>query len=310
MSAETQTDIHNDAQTVGVIGLGLMGSALSQRFIEAERNVIGFDPREECRQQLRDIGGEPVDSADAVFQAANVVVLSLPNSDIVVEVCAVARRLRAAENSTMQTTRTDRLRIIDTTTGDPVRTTELGQSLWEVGIDYLDATLTGSSQQARAGELVVTAGGRPESFQQSEPLFRDFAKQSFHVGPWGSGAKTKLIVNLVLGLNRAVLAEGLSLAQACGLELNEVLNVLRSGAAYSRAMDTKGRKMIESDFAPEAKLAQHWKDVRLILEMSDRVEATTPLSQLHEGLLSDLVQRGFGDFDNSSVIRAFDRKAE
>ena len=310
MPAETQSDIHNGSQTVGVIGLGLMGGALSERIIAAGRRVIGFDPREECRQHLHELGGEPVDSADAVLQAANVVVLSLPNSDIVADVCAVARRLRAVDNATMQTNRTDRLRIIDTTTGDPVRTTELGRSLWDAGIDYLDATLTGSSQQARAGEVVVTAGGRPESFQQSEELFRDFAKQSFHVGPWGSGAKTKLIVNLVLGLNRAVLAEGLALAHACGLELNEVLNVLRSGAAYSRAMDTKGRKMIESDFAPEAKLAQHWKDVRLILDMSNRVEATTPLSQLHEGLLSDLVQRGFGDFDNSSVIRAFDRKTE
>ena len=293
-------------QTVGVIGLGLMGSVLSERFLAAGLRVIGFDLREECRQHLWHQGGEAMTSIEAVFQSAPIVVLSLPNSDVVAEVCRVARLCRAAENPPMQLWGTDRLRIIDTTTGDPDQTAELGRRLWEAGIDYLDATLTGSSQQARAGELVVTAGGPIDVYQQSEDLFRSFSKRWFHVGPCGSGARMKLVVNLVLGLNRAVLAEGLAFARACGLDLDAVLEVLRSGAAYSRAMDTKGRKMIESDFAPEAKLAQHLKDVRLILATSDSVGATTPLSYLHEELLSALVQQGLGDFDNSGIIRAFE----
>lgn len=296
--------------TVGVIGLGLMGSALAEQFLASGRRVIGFDLRDECCQQLRDLGGEPVESAGAVFGLASVVVLSLPNSDAVEETCIAALHTGSIEDPAMQTWRTNRLRIIDTTTGDPERTTELGRRLWEAGIDYLDATLTGSSQQARAGEVVITAGGPIEPFHQSEELFRCFAKQWFHVGPWGSGAKTKLVVNLVLGLNRAVLAEGLAFAQACGLDLNAVLEILRSGAAYSRSMDTKGRKMIEGDFAPEARLAQHLKDVHLILETSNRIGATTPLSHLHEELLSALVQQGLGDNDNSCVIRAFPRRHE
>jgi 3-hydroxyisobutyrate dehydrogenase-like beta-hydroxyacid dehydrogenase len=137
-------------------------------------------------------------------------------------------------------------------------------------------------------------------------LFRLCARQWFHVGPWGSGARTKLVVNLVLGLNRAALAEGLAFARACGLDLPAVLDVLRSGAAYSRAMDTKGRKMIEGDFAPEARLAQHLKDVRLILDAGRRSGATLPLSELHERLLAGQTDRGLGDLDNSAVIRAFE----
>ena len=83
------------------------------------------------------------------------------------------------------------------------------------------------------------------------------------------------------------------------------------GTDRLRIIDTsKGRKMIDADFAPEAKLAQHLKDVRLILETSDRVGAATPLSRLHEELLSALVQQGLGECDNSSVIRAFDRNTE
>ena len=289
----------NNANVLGVIGLGLMGSALVERLLAAGYQVVGFDLRDEALQNAKQLGGQPMTSAVAVLDAANVVLFSLPNSNVVEQVCRDAGLLGHVKGR--------KLRIIDTTTGDPDRTAELGRRLSEFGIEYLDATLAGSSQQARAGELIVTAGGPIEIFRQSEELFRCFAKQWFHVGSWGSGARTKLVVNLVLGLNRAALAEGLSFARACGLDLNAILEILRSGAAYSTAMDTKGRKMIQSDFSPEAKLSQHLKDVRLILESARNAGAITPLTELHEQLLSALEAQGFGELDNSSIIRAFDQ---
>jgi 3-hydroxyisobutyrate dehydrogenase-like beta-hydroxyacid dehydrogenase len=201
-------------------------------------------------------------------------------------------------------------RVIDTTTGDPDRTAALGRDLASHGVEYLDATLIGSSRVARAGELVVTAGGEAETFRQCEPLFGLFAKQWFHVGAWGSGARTKLVVNLVFGLNRAVLAEAIGLAKRCGLDPAATLDVLRSGGTYSRVMDIKGRRMIDGDFTPDARLDQHLKDVRLILTEGDRVGGNVPLSEVHERLLADLVRRGFGGCDNSAVIRAFDGKTD
>lgn len=281
-------------QTVGVIGLGLMGGALAGRFLGGGWKVVGYDLRDECRRQLAEVGGEPVGSVREVFAGAPEIVLSLPNSDVVAAIVAEAGEAIAGR------------RIIDTTTGDPDATASLGERLSLMGVGYLDATLTGSSRQARAGELVVTAGGPIELFLDAEPLFRLFSKQWFHVGPWGSGARTKLVVNLVLGLNRAVLAEGLSFARKCGLDPTAILDVLRSGAAYSRAMDVKGPKMIAGDFEPEAKLAQHFKDVRLIRSAGERAGATLPLTGAHAELLAALVARGFGERDNSVVIRAFD----
>ncbi len=117
-------------------------------------------------------------------------------------------------------------------------------------------------------------------------------------------------MNLVLGLNRAALAEGLGFARRCGLDPVAVLDVLRGGAAYSRVMDTKGPKMLAGDFAPEARLAQHLKDVRLIRSQGDRAGAHLPLSEVHERLHAELVRAGFGECDNSSVIRAFDPAGE
>lgn len=285
-------------EAAGVVGLGLMGGALAERFLGGGLRVVGFDVRPECRQRVAERGGEAADSVRAVFAATRTVVLSLPNSDVVSAVLEEAGdALRGAT-------------VIDTTTGDPARTASIGQRLADRGADYLDATLTGSSAVARAGELVVTAGGPADVFVRADPLFRLIAKEWFHVGPWGSGARTKLVVNLVLGLNRAVLAEGLAFARRCGLDAETMLEILKSGAAYSRAMDAKGRKMIAGEFAPEAKLAQHLKDVRLILEAGTRAGATLPLSRVHEGLLAALVARGLGDLDNSAVIRAFDAEGE
>lgn len=279
---------------IGLIGLGLMGSALAERLIGGGYPVVGFDVAETARDRLRTIGGEPAESASDVFSRARTVLLSLPNSAVVHDVLREASDL--AKDSF----------IIDTTTGDPTVTVKIARQLGDQGVRYLDATLTGSSQVAREGQLIVTAGGSQADLEEAIPVFRTFARHWFHVGPSGSGAKIKLVVNLVLGLNRAVLAEALAFARAGGLDLDTTLQVLKSGAAYSVVMDAKGQRMIHGDFTPDARLAQHLKDVRLILAEGKACDARLPLSTLHEELLTDLANRGFGDQDNSCIYRAFD----
>jgi 3-hydroxyisobutyrate dehydrogenase-like beta-hydroxyacid dehydrogenase len=118
----------------------------------------------------------------------------------------------------------------------------------------------------------------------------------------------KLVTNLVLGLNRAVLAEGLVFAEATGLSREEALKVLLNSPAYSRTMDAKGPKMVQGDFTPEARLAQHIKDVRLILAEAERGGASLPLSAVHLDLLEAAEAAGLGDLDNSAVIRAIENQ--
>jgi 3-hydroxyisobutyrate dehydrogenase-like beta-hydroxyacid dehydrogenase len=118
----------------------------------------------------------------------------------------------------------------------------------------------------------------------------------------------KLVSNLVLGLNRAGLAEGLVFARTLGIDLEAALQVLIGSMAYSRIMDTKGRKMIEGDFRTQARLAQHLKDIRLILAAATAAGQDLPLTETHCRLLEAAESAGFGDADNSAIIRAFDRK--
>jgi len=261
---------------IGIIGMGLMGGAL-MKMIGAAR---GWDiDASRCVNAV---------TAGEVFETCDILFLCLPNSNIAREVLGSAP-LRSGQI------------IIDTSTGDPAEMAAIGVELLSKGVHYLDATVSGSSAQLLQREVLVMVGGEARVFERCRDLFAKFAHETIHVGPCGSGAKMKLVTNLVLGLNRAALAEGLALAWDLDLNPVETLNVLRRSMAYSRIMDTKGEKMIMQDFTPQAKLSQHLKDVRLMLAASS---IPLPLTDTHRQLLEKAEALGFGDADNSAVIKA------
>jgi len=265
-----------NASSLGVIGMGLMGSAV-MKMTGAGR---GWDV-----DASRCVNAS---TANDVFARCDVIFLCLPNSYIVRDV------LRAAALKPGQI-------LIDTTTGDPGEMAALGADLKAQGVHYLDATVSGSSAQLLQRDVLVMVGGDVDVFEQCRDWLDRFAREVVHVGPCGSGAKMKLVTNLVLGLNRAALAEGLAFAQQLHLDLTQTLDVMRRSMAYSRIMDTKGEKMITQDFTPQAKLSQHLKDVRLMLAASS---LPLPLSETHRQLLEKAEALGYGEADNSAVIQA------
>ena len=281
---------------LGLIGLGLVGSALFERFTQAGFSVCGFDTNAETLALLAARGLQPCASPRAVSARARRTVLSLPNSAIVATVVE-------GDNGLLESAQTGDL-IVDTTTADPLASAALAQRLHDRALHFVDATILGSSQQVHAGDALVMAGGNHDAFTSCSDLFAAFAHKSFYMGANGKGAEAKLIVNLVLGLNRLVLAEGLVLGERAGIDGNTLLDVLREGAAYSRVMDHKGEKMLSGDFSPQAKFAQHLKDVGLILEMGERTDAPLPLSTLHAHILQRGVEAGLGEMDNAAVIEA------
>ena len=248
---------------IGMIGVGLLGAALAERLLTAGFVVIGHDRDGRRLASLEQLGGTKANSSEDVVRQCNRIVLSLPTSEVVAQVIGnVENHLRPGQI------------IIDSTTGEPAATASVGRRLSARNVQYLDATVSGSSEQARQGDIVLMVGGDAAAFATCRDLFDRLARRTFHIGPCGGGARVKLVSNLVLGLNRAALAEGLALAIRLGLDSAAVLEVLKESAAYARVMDTKGEKMIRGDFAPQARLSQHLKDVRLILAEG---EAAMPL---------------------------------
>ena len=146
-------------------------------------------------------------------------------------------------------------------------------------------------------------GGDAETFAACSDIFALIGSQTFYTGPPGTGARMKLVTNLVLGLNRAALAEGLAFAESIGLDPALSLAVMRGSLAYSRIMDTKGERMVRRDFAPDARLSQHLKDVRLIVDIGRRAGLPMPLSAAHRAVLEEAEAAGYGELDNSAVIK-------
>jgi 3-hydroxyisobutyrate dehydrogenase-like beta-hydroxyacid dehydrogenase len=280
--------------TVALIGMGLLGSALAESLIRAGVTVRGHDLAPERMRQHAERGGVLARSPSEAARGASVVMTCLMTADIVREVLlGVDGALESTSSETV---------VIDCSTIHPDASATLAVELGRRGIPMLDAPVGGSSGQARRREAPMVVGGDPAVFARCRPILDALSERVHHVGPNGAGTRAKLVINLVLGLNRLALAEGLLFGLRQGLDGKALLAVLQDSAAYSRAMDIKGARMLEGRFDAEGKLAQHLKDVELMLEVGHTAGAPLLATALHRQLLLAGVAAGHGDRDNSSII--------
>jgi 3-hydroxyisobutyrate dehydrogenase-like beta-hydroxyacid dehydrogenase len=285
---------------IGLVGIGLVGTAIAEQLLAAHFHVIGFDTDSAKCEHLEQSGGKTAHSPAEVAQQTDRVVLSLPDNEAV-------RQVIEGPGGVLQAT-TLPTYIIDTTTGDPEETIRLAQRLAERGICFLDATISGSSEQVRNRQAVFMVGGEKAAFETCRDVLDAVSEKMFYLGPSGSGSKAKLASNLILGLNRAALAEGLVFASKLGLEPEAFLELLKVTPAYSAAMDTKGKKMLSRNFAPESRIRQHHKDVSIILKYAEKTGQELPLSRVHLDILEKSIAAGDGEMDNAAVIREIERR--
>lgn len=289
-------------KAVGLVGIGLVGTALAENLLASDYEVIGFARRGVKRAEIERLGGRAATSLSEVAQATERVILSLPDSAVVEEVIfGHGGLLKAGPGLRI---------IIDTTTGEPERTETLAHRLLHRGIQLLDAPISGSSEQIRRREGVILIGGEQTAYESCLDLFRVLSEKHYYLGKPGAGSRAKLASNLILGLNRLVLAEGLVFAERLGLDLEAFLAMLKTTPAYSRAMDVKGQKMLLEDFTPQSRITQHHKDLRIMLEYAERQGQKLPLAQLHKEILEQCMAHGEGGLDTSAVIRELRRMQE
>jgi len=285
---------------IGLVGLGLVGTAMAERLLAEQFDVVGFDIDSTKCEYLEQLGGKAVSNPAQVAEQADRVVLSLPDTEIVLQVVEGPGGILEAKILPRY--------IIDTTTGEPDETAALVQRLAKRGIYFLDAPFSGSSQQVRDKEIVFMVGGDKATFEKCMDILRALGAEVFYLGPSGNGSRAKLASNLILGLNRLTLAEGLVFASKLGLDPEGFLELLKVTPAYSAAMDVKGKKMLDGDFTAQARLRQHHKDVSIILEYSEKLGQELPLSRVHLDVLKKAIEAGDGNLDNSAVIREIERR--
>jgi len=292
------------AGPIGLIGLGLVGTALAARLANAGFSVVGHDRSDEaCAAFARDgLPNSGVAASPAeIGQRCERVVLAVFDTAGVLEVVEGAGGL-LAPGTTMRL-------VIDCSTGDPEALRSLAARLAKRGIDFLEAPLSGSSRQIAAGEATLLLGGASEVATAHAALLDALSPRRIHVGGAGMGARAKLATNLVLGLNRAVLAEGFVFAERLGITPATFLELVLATPARSEAALAKGEQMVHGDFgAPQSRIRQHLKDVELMLAGAEAAGQRLPLSEAHAALLRSAVAAGDGELDNAAIVRQLRRE--
>ena len=285
-----------DVPTVGLVGLGLVGRALAGRFVSAGFEVVGHDPERAAAVAAGELGVRILAGPAEVAAAAGLTLLSLPNSDVVEAVLWGGGMAAACRPEGV---------VVDTTTADPEETLRQAALLAGQGVRFVDCALVGSSAEIAGGQGLGLLGMADADAWFVPPLRQAIGRLHL-LGGSGQGHRAKLVVNLVIGLNRLVLAEGLGLARSCGMDPAAILDILQSGAASSAVMRTKGPAMLARRYEPPvARLAQHAKDVSLILGLGQEVGARLPLSGLHAEMLREAQDQGLGQLDNAAVAELF-----
>lgn len=292
----------DDKGQIAVIGLGLMGARMARRLLDNGFQLRGFDVDDGRLGEAEEFGVEPAGSPAEAVAGCWGALLSLPTSDTSREVCLGEDGLAASG--------VDSLFVYDTTTGRPEDADELAVSLQSAGIVYSDSTVSGNSEIASRGELVVMVGGSSEAYERGIPVFESIGRSHHYVGGPGSGSRMKLVVNHVLTIHRMALAESLVTAELAGMDLDATLDVLKDSLAYSRAMDSWGDRMITGDHAhPFARLRQSHKDARVIVEHGEALGAPVDLVRVVRDALAEGEAADLADMDNGAIMEVVRRRA-
>src|SRR4029077_11708787 len=200
--------------------------------------------------------------------------------------------------------------VLCMSTCDPDRVSMLAKRVVPRGIRFLDVPVSGTSEQVRQGDGVALIGGDIGIAEEARDVLDALFARRFHIGKIGDGGRAKLAVNLILGLNRLALAEGLVFAERLGLDPAAFLAVARGSASYSQVMETKGPKMIRRDYTPEGRVRQTLKDAHLMLDQAAAVGQKLPMLEVHADVLEACARTGESDMDNSIIIEEVRRRTK
>jgi 3-hydroxyisobutyrate dehydrogenase-like beta-hydroxyacid dehydrogenase len=288
-----------DTNKLGFVGVGYMGLPIAQRLLKAGFKVAAYDLDRGKAEALTRFGGTVAASVAELASSCDVVLSCLPSDDAVLNIYrgpdgAIANAPRGAL-------------LIDLSTVNPETSRELSKLGAGRGVDVLDVTMSGSTPVAEQGALTLFGGGDQRRFDASESIFRAIARQWFYLGPSGSGATMKLVVNSLLGVGMQAIAEAVALGEKSGLDRNRLLDVLAHTAVIAPAHAGKLQRAMNGDYAPQFPLRLMNKDFGLILNLAAAVGAQMPATRAAFAVNAAQAAPG-NEQDFSAVIRQMEEQ--
>jgi 3-hydroxyisobutyrate dehydrogenase-like beta-hydroxyacid dehydrogenase len=260
--------ITQENDRLGFVGVGYMGRPIARRLLEAGFKLTAYDRDRNMAEELTRYGGEVAQSISELSSSCTVVLSCLPSDQAVLDI------YRGSDGVFAHARRG--LRVIDLSTVYPETSQKLSTLGSEHGVEVLDVTISGSTPAAEKGLLTLFGGGNQESFDGAESIFRVISQKYFYLGPSGSGATMKLVVNTLLGIGMQAIAEAVALGEKAGLDRNRLLDVLSQTAVVAPAHAGKLQRARKSDYSPQFPIRLMNKDFRLILNLAAAVGARMP----------------------------------
>ncbi len=288
------------AQTIGMVGLGLMGTAMYGNLLPAGFLVIGYDVMQDKVDALVKAGGKGAGSAAEVAGAVGLLISSLPHGGIVEEAMLGPRGVADGGRPGLV--------VIETSTVAPELARRVAAALGGRGIAMLDATISGISHMVAQRDCIFMAGGDRAVFDRCRPIWDALARQAFYLGSSGAGAQMKLVANLITGVNSVVVAEGLALGMKAGLDPGVMLDILRQSAAASRMVDIRGQFMVDRKYEPPVATVEIFiKDASLMLDNGRHLGMPLPFTEVMLKMLKAAKDDGHGQREVASVIETYCR---
>jgi putative dehydrogenase len=287
------------SQNVGMIGLGIMGSAMSANLIRAGFKVAGYDVVARRRKEHQKAGGIAARSCREVANTCEIMVTSLPSADALLD---TARKL--AESA-----RTGKIVIEASTLPIPVKE-EARKLLAARGVILLDCPLSGTGAQARAKDLVVYASGDRKAYRRATAVMEGFARAHYYVGGFGAGSKMKFVANLLVAIHNVAAAEAMVLGMKAGLDPAMVLKVVSDGAGNSRMLEVRGPMMVKGDYSDATMKVQIWqKDMTIIGDFARKLDCPTPLFSASAPVYIAAMAMGRNAEDTAAVCAVLEQMA-
>jgi glyoxylate/succinic semialdehyde reductase len=286
----------DNSKAVGFIGLGIMGLPMCLNLVKAGRNVIVWNRTIETSQQLA--AAHP--SAVTVAASADDVVA---RCDLIYSMLSTLEASEAVFPSVMRALAPGKM-IVDCATLTVARMQQIAFAVRSTGAKFLEAPVSGSKGPAEAGQLIFLTSGDEEVSVAAAADLASMGKKTFYFGATvGKGTEMKLVVNMVMAVQLNAVAEGVTLAEACDLDVNALGEILNMGAMASPMMKLKFPMMAAGDLPPQFPLKHAQKDLRFAVDMADQHDAAVPLSAASNEQYK-LVRAEHGDSDFGAIVHA------
>jgi len=288
-------------QTVGFIGLGIMGKPMSKNLIKAGYPLVVHDKNREPVRELVALGAGEAFSSREVAEKCQVVITMLPNSPDV-------REAALGKDGIIEGVRPG-LIYIDMSSIAPQAAQEVAAQMAKQGVQMLDAPVSGGEPGAVAGTLAIMVGGDEKTFRQVLPILQNMGKSVELVGDIGAGNTTKLANQIMVAVNIAALSEALVLGTKAGVDPEKIFNAVRGGLAGSNCLNAKAPLIMERKFDPGFRIRLHIKDLANALETGHSVGVPLPLTSLVMEIMQALRVAGEEEKDHGALVRFFERLA-